>query len=422
MLIEFSVENFLSIKNRMTLSMLASKDSSHEDNLIHYKDNKKDLRALKTAVIYGANASGKTNILKAIGFMSKLLRISHEMQQGRKIRRIPFKLDRSYIDKPSSFDIIFKHEDIKYAYGFSVDEEKVHEEYLYYYPNGRQSLIFERENTVDYRFTIDVELQTQIKDKFDSKNKLYLSTASLWEYEKAKKPFEWLNKNLKIAIDHSDLEAFTVDYTQKNEDANLLVRKYLKFADLGIDNMNISEKEVPDEVLNSLLGMLKDENKSELLEEIRSIEINTIHTGIDEEGKLIDIPFDFTEESDGTQKFFGLLGPWLDVLKKGYVLVVDELDIRLHTLLTKKLITLFHNPEINKKNAQLIFTTHDTNLLDQDLFRRDQIWFTEKREDKSTELYSLDDFSVRKDAKIEKGYLQGKYGAIPYIKGDWSWD
>ena len=133
------------------------------------------------------------------------------------------------------------------------------------------------------------------------------------------------------------------------------------------------------------------------------------------------IEFDLSDESDGTQKLYGLLGMWVSRLEDGGTLVVDELDLRLHSKLTRFLVELFQDPTVNKNNAQLIFTTHDTNLLDQDLFRRDQIWFTEKKSDDSTDLYSLDDFNVRKDAAIEKGYLQGKYGAIPYLKADNLW-
>ena len=148
-----------------------------------------------------------------------------------------------------------------------------------------------------------------------------------------------------------------------------------------------------------------------------------IHKAKDKNGNTISYKFDLDEESDGTQKSFGLLGPWIDALLNGYTIVIDELDIRLHTLLVKKLMEMFLDPDVNKKNAQLIFTTHDTNLLDSDLLRRDQIWFTEKKEDKSTDLYSLYDFGgVRKNISIEKWYLQGKYGAIPILKGDWKWE
>lgn len=416
MLIEFSVENFLSIKDRVTLSMVASKDTSHENNLI--KDTDKGLNVLKTAAIYGANASGKTNVLKAISFFSSLIRNSHEMQQGKKFGLENFKLDRDYKSKPSSFDIIFKVDDVKYAYGFSVTDDKVIDEYLYYYPKGRQSIIFEREDTDQYKFTSDIEKQTQIKDKFHSTNKLYISTASLWEYEKTQAPFNWLKDKLNIFIYHSELQDITIELMKQNESINKRVKSLLKKAVKDIEDIKITEIEI-DPKDNPILKYLNEEARSQLFTDRKLLSVNTFHKMNDSEDL---VQFDLRDESDGTKKLFGLLGPWIEVLDKGETIVVDELDIRLHSHLTRFLVELFHNPEINKNNAQLIFSTHDTNLLDQDLFRRDQIWFTEKKEDKSTDLYSLDDFPVRKDAAIEKGYLQGKYGAIPYIKGDCQWD
>ncbi|KFX54715.1 ATP-binding protein [Clostridium botulinum] len=425
MILEFTVKNFLSIKDEVTLSMVASKDSSFEDNLLPYEDGKKIKNALKSVVIYGANASGKTNILKALGFFSWFINKSHEMQQGRKIPREPFKLDRYYINKPSEFQIIFIHKNIKYLYGFSVTEEEVIEEYLYYYPNGRQSIIFERDRD-DYKFTIDAERQTELKNKFHSKNKLFIATESLWEYEKAKIPFEWLNNYLNIFINHDKLEGYTGSKMHDDEKMNVLVKKYIKLADIGIDNVDVKLRKAEDILNSDLYNVIPDEAKAEILNKIQDrdvLDIKMIHSIEDESGKIINYEFKLDEESDGTQKFFGLLGPWVDALLNGYTIVIDELDIRLHTLLVKKLIQMFLNPEINKNNAQLIFSTHDTNLLDSELLRRDQIWFTEKKEDKSTDLYSLYDFGgVRKNVSIEKGYLQGKYGAIPILKGDWQWD
>lgn len=417
MLIEFSVENYLSIKERITLSMVASKDQTHENNVI--KDVNKGLNILKTAVIFGANASGKTNVLKAINFVFSFLDKSHTMQQGKKILVTPFKLDRACIDKPSSFEIIFKYEEIKYAYGFSATEEKVIDEYLYYYPNGRQSIIFERDETSKYKFTNDAEKQKQIIEKFDSKNKLYLSTANVWEYEKAKLPFNWLTNNLKTIISHENLESLTVSIMKSDKSFEKQIKKL--FSDIIEDIKDIKIEEV--EFDNSqLMKYLSEEAKSKLGDELNSgnlISINTLHK-MNYSDELVE--FDLEDESDGTQKLFGLLGPWVHVLNNGLTLIVDELDIRLHSKLTRFLVELFHNPQINKNNAQLIFSTHDTNLLDQDLFRRDQIWFTQKEDDNSTDLYSLDDFPVRKDAAIEKGYLQGKYGAIPSLKGDCKWE
>lgn len=421
MLIEFSVENFLSINDRVTLSMVASKDKSHENNVIEYKDNKKELKALKTAVIYGANASGKSNVLKAMEFMSSFLKKSHEMQQGKRIGRIAFKLDRSNLKEPSKFDIIFRYKDIKYAYGFSVTEEEVVDEYLYYYPNGRQSVIFERWDTKEYKFTIDIERQNELVGKFHSKNKLYLSTASLWEYEKAKPPFKWICEKLNVIIDHSKLEGVTDNLISNNNKVKTLVKNFLKEADFDIEDLVVSEVPMKEEFKNHVLKLFGDDIKEKFdLEAV--LQVDTVRTGVDENGNPIDVNFEFDEESEGTQKFFALIGPWIEVLLDGSVLVVDELDIRLHTLLVRYLVELFHNPKINIKNAQLIFTTHDVNILDLDMFRRDQIWFTEKKEDKSTDVYSLDDFGVRKDERVKNSYLQGKYGAIPFIKGGNLWE
>ncbi|SFC38543.1 AAA family ATPase [Clostridium uliginosum] len=425
MILEFTVKNFLSIKDEVTLSMVASKDSSFEDNLLPYKDGKKIKNALKSLVIYGANASGKTNVLKSLHFFSWFINKSHEMQQGHKIPQKAFKLDRDCMNEPSEFQIIFIHNDTKYLYGFSVTEDEVVEEYLYYYPNGRQSTIFDRKRD-EYVFTIDIERQTELKNKFHSKNKLFIATESLWEYEKAKIPFEWLSSYLKIFINHDKLEGYTGSKMHDDEKINVLVKKYIKLADVGIDNVDVRLRKSEDILNSDLYNLIPDEAKAEILNKIQDrdvLDIKMIHSIKDKAGNIINYEFKLDEESDGTQKFFGLLGPWVNALLNGYTIVIDELDIRLHTLLVKKLIQMFLDPNINKNNAQLIFSTHDTNLLDSELLRRDQVWFTEKREDKSTDLYSLYDFGgVRKNVSIEKGYLQGKYGAIPVLKGDWQWD
>ncbi|WP_026887577.1 AAA family ATPase [Clostridium beijerinckii] len=423
MLLQFTVKNFLSIKNEVTLSMVASKDSSFEDNLLPYEDGKKIKNALKSVVIYGANASGKSNILKALRFVKNFIKNSHEMQQGIKIQRKPFKLDNRCINEPSEFQILFIHNDVKYLYGFSVTEDEVIDEYLYYYPNGRQSIIFERERD-EYKFTIDVERQSELKNKFHSKNKLFIATESLWEYEKAKVPFEWLSSYLNIFINHDDLEGYTGSSMHNDEKINLLVKKYIKLADVGIDDIDVDIRKSDDIINSDVFKLLSEDVKSQLLKKVQDaniIDIKMIHNAKDKDGNIMNYEFNIDEESDGTQKFFGLLGPWINALLNGYTIVIDELDIRLHTLLVRKLLEMFLDPDVNKNNAQLIFTTHDTNPLDSDLLRRDQIWFTEKKEDKSTDLYSLYDFGgVRKSISIEKGYLQGKYGAIPVLKGDWN--
>lgn len=423
MLLEFTVRNFLSIKEEVTLNMVASKDTFRiEENTVVYENGKNEKRALNIGVLYGANASGKTNILKAMSFVSFFINKSHEMQQGRKIPRVPFKLDSNSLKEPSEFRILFVHEGIKYLYMFSVTETEVTEEYLYYYPNGRQSTIFERKDD-EYKFTSDIERQTELKEKFHSKNKLFLATESLWEYEKAKAPFKWLSEYFDVFIDHEDLEAYTGGAMVESDEINDYVKKYMRYADMDIEDIDVQVKKKSDILSSEIFKMLSDEAKADIIktldeEKTGVLDIKTLHRGVDEKGNAIDIYFNLGQESEGTKKYFGILGPIISVLMNGYTLVIDELDIRLHTLLVMKLVELFLDPEINKNNAQLIFSTHDTNLLDIDVLRRDQIWFVEKKEDKSTDLYSLYDFGgVRKSEKIEKGYLQGKYGAIPYLKG-----
>lgn len=308
---------------------------------------------------------------------------------------------------------------------FSVIETEVVEEYLYYYPKNRQRTIFER-NGDNYKFTVDVEHQNELKNKFHSKNKLFISTESLWEYEKAKKPFKWLSQCFKIFIDHNALGEYTRSSISKDQHVREFIKNYLKIADFDIEDIAIrknknNDNTFIDEGLFDLFDNTDDLDLNFDIEFMKEIidYVQFTHKGIDEKGNKIDVLLNLSEESDGTQKYFNILGTIFDVLNNGYTFAIDELDIRLHTLLVKNIVQLFLNPKINRYDAQLIFTTHDTNLLDSDILRRDEIWFVQKKEDKSTDLYSLYDFGgVRKSDKIEKGYLQGKYGAIPFFKGN----
>ena len=208
MLIQFRVENFLSIKDSVVLSLLASKDNEHSEHLIVNGSK----RYLKSAVIYGANASGKSNVLHAFWFMVNYVLTSHNQQLHKSIERSPFKFDRETPSRPSSFEVIFTTNGIRYAYGFSVTDKAVIEEYLYYYPNGRQAIIFERQNTNDFRFTVDVDEQSMLKNR-TSPNKLYLSVASNWNYSKVIPVLEWFASCLIITkISAADtLNAFDYD-------------------------------------------------------------------------------------------------------------------------------------------------------------------------------------------------------------------
>ena len=399
MLIQFSAENYLSLKEKIILSMLASNDTEHSEHLI---PSQKKESYLKTAVIYGANASGKSNVLNAFWFMVNYVLTSHEKQLHKPIDRIPFKFDKNTLKKPSNFEVIFTVNNIRYAYGFSVTDNEVVEEYLYYYPNGRQAIIFERKNTNEYRFTIDVEEQMALQER-TSANKLYLSVASNWNYKKVVPVFEWF-ASCTILTKNSVANTYGLDAEQLRDDEyRSAITSMLRVADFGIQSLQIKDTEN--------IRRLEKAGKE-------YANIDTIHLVQDENGKAQPFALNMTEESDGTNSYFKLAGIIKNVLDTGGLLVADEMDAHLHPLLTKHLVMLFHSQAYNQNGAQLIFTSHNTNLLDLDVFRRDQIWFTEKDEKSvATDLFSLYDFSVRKDAKIEKGYLIGRYGAIPFIKG-----
>lgn len=432
MLIEFSVENFRSIKDKVTLSMVSSSDKSLDNNSIKTDSLEKD-SLLRSAVIYGANASGKSNIVSAFQFLGRLVSNSHNNQKDTKINTSPFKLDANFLSKPSKFEIVFIKNNTKYVYGVSVTNEKVIDEYLYYYPKGRRANIFKRENTTDYKFTTD-ENEQEFLSKRTLENVLYLSSSTQLNYKKTSEAFDWFNNNLKvISADFISWTEFTVDMLNKDNSLKQSILNALIEADLGIDDISATFEEISMNELQSIkqsafiastsvfspMGDTRMTLVSDGKGSVRRVKIKTTHVILKGKSNELRVPFEFYEESDGTQKIFALIGPWIDALTNGNTLVVDELDTKLHHLLNLFLIRLFHDPTQNKNNAQLIFTTHNTNLLDLDSFRRDQIWFTEKNPDTGrTDLYSLLEFKPRKDQNIQKGYIAGRYGAIPYISDE----
>jgi len=419
MLIEFSIENYRSIKEKVTLSLVASSDKSLDNNLIKNTGlNNDDL--LRSAAISGANASGKTNVLLGINSLVNMVILSSKNQKGEKIDVTPFRLDDNCVSKPSRFEVIFIKDNVKYIYGAAVTTEKVVEEYLYYYPKGRKAIIFTRDINRDpiYIFNTDHKNQKFISTKILD-NVLYLSGATQLNYDKTSVAFDWFKDTLQVIgpTDNPGLKHFTADRLNEDESMKSYIMKGLSEADLGIEDISVLVKNVS---IDDLPSDLSDKIKSLATKgNLKEISIKSIHKGIDVNGNKQKVLFEFDEESEGTIRMFSLIGPWIDALINGHVLIVDELDTKLHHKLSVFLMNLFNNPTQNKNNAQLIFTTHNTNLLDQDLLRRDQIWFTEKNpEFGSTDLYSLVEFSPRSDKNIQRGYLAGRYGALPFINNE----
>jgi len=419
MLLQFSVNNYRSIKDTVTFSMLSS--SKNENSFKVKKYN-----ILNSAVIYGANASGKSNLLRAMAFMGRIvLNKTKVIQSTDTLPHDPFRLNSSTQDASSTFEIVFFIDETKYRYGFELDNTTVYAEWLYADEKGKEAKLFYRDSEdEDYvnkhkfkegnRFFDDKKLEIDILP-----NQLFI-----WECDRtkdgviAKSILKWFSRfNLIDGLDHGGYISYTMkkmeDLTFRNEMINLV-----KTADIGIEDITIEEEEVPLDMIEKM-GLPID-LKEEILKDggLKSVSINTYHKKFDENNNEIGNEiFELDdEESLGTRKFFKMSAPILNTLQEGKILVIDELDASLHPMLTKHLIKLFSDKNINTENAQLIFATHDTNLLKPQIFKRDQIWFTEKDKYGSTALYSILEIKgVRANDDFEKQYIQGKYGAVPYL-------
>ena len=301
MLIQFSVENYLSIKDKVVLSLLSSRDNEHPEHLI--ADGNKNY--LKSAVIYGANASGKSNVLNAFWFMVNYVLTSHNQQLHKTIARSPFKFDPETPARPSSFEVIFTTEGVRYAYGFSVTDKAVTEEY---YPNGRQALIFERKNTKDFRFTVDVDEQNTLKER-TSANKLYLSVASNWSYAKVIPVLEWF-ASCQIITKNSVADAYGIEAEQlKDDDYRRVIASMLRVADLGIQALQMRDSDPAPSQRSDIFA-----------------NIDAIHTVHDANGNACSYALNMAEESDGTNSYFKLIGVVKKALDQGTLLVADEMD------------------------------------------------------------------------------------------------
>jgi len=416
MLVEFTVNNYKSIKDTMKFSMLTS--SKDEGNYFP----KRTYNLLRSSIIYGANASGKSNFLKAMAFMGRFVLNKYKILQSvDTLPYEPFKLCDDTENSSSSFEIVFFINEIKYRYGFEMDNENIYSEWLFADEKGKEAKLFFRDSEKNeyvnpnkfkegYIFFDKKEEKIKVSD-----NQLFIWKCDQDDGEISKKILQWFNKfNMINGVENKGYINFTMEKMENDLFKNEIV-KLVKTADIGIEDIDVEEEEIPSEILEILPDTLKDKL---INDGAKSIKLNTVHNKYDRDGKIIGKTiFELNkEESIGTRKFFDMSAPILDTLKNGKVLIIDELDASLHPILTQYLIKLFHNEEVNINNAQLIFATHDTNLLNRNIFRRDQIWLTEKNKYGATDLYSLAELkNVRKKEDFEAQYIQGKYGAIPYL-------
>lgn len=418
MLIEFSVSNYLSFKDKVTLDMVATTISEFKNSNVVQLDR---VSLLKGAVVYGANSSGKSNLFKAMSTMWRLVKNSFEQSSTSDLGITPFLLSTETEGAPSVFEVLFIVNGIRYRYGFEITNEEIKAEWLFESKKIAEKPLFIREEDgieIYPGFKEGKGLEEKTRD-----NALFLAVVDQFNGVIARRVMSWFTNFVVISgLSHEHYSGVTFDLLDELQ-TKPLMEQFFSDLDLGFDKIKINSKafdpkelpkDMPDEMVKDIVSELEGK-------EFRNV--NTIHKKFNNEN-LLDSGVDFdlrSQESTGTNKLFNISGPIFDVLNEGGTLVVDELDSSLHPLLTLSITKLFNSKEHNPKNAQLIFSTHDTNLFSYGQYRRDQIYFVEKDRFGATDLYSLVEYKeengkkVRKDRSFEADYIEGRYGAIPFV-------
>jgi len=428
MVIEFSVTNFRSIKTKNTLSLVANNQLSDlpENVFPASAPGLKDTRLLNGAAIYGANASGKSNVLKAIAFMQEfILESATARKPGESIRTVPFKLDGVSEGLPTTFEIVFIAQGVRHEYGFSLDNRRVHDEWIRAYPKGVPQNWYRRKlkstESNDYVWNVS---PTNFDDDKDLRAKtrpdtLFLSVAAQFNHTQLSPIYNWFRENLQVLLltpsKASSLARLASNMLAKDPMLAEAFGAILRWADLGINGVRVESRSSVESKLPAATQEVLREFAREYESGTRFPDTLFLHSRSDVE---IDVAFRLEEESAGTQRLFALLAAWIPALATGTCLFVDELGSSMHPLMTRRLVALFGSRGISDSGAQIVFTTHDTTLLDKSVLRRDQIWFTEKDDAGATTLYSLNDYRPRKDEALGRGYLAGRYGAIPFLSSD----
>lgn len=417
MLIEFRVKNFRSLRDEQVLSLIAAKDKTLQDTNTIASGVTETLTLLRSAVIYGANAGGKSNLIKALQYMrGVVVESASSLQPWQSFSVQPFRLDDISSAQPTEFEVTFILDNVRYQYGFTMNVERVVSEHLLVYKSFKPQRWFERYYDPDsgkdvYEFGTGLKGQKNVWENATRSNSLFLSMAVLLNSEQLQPLFNWFANQLVIFNEVTPLSPQPSIQMLRQPEGKKEICNFLNTADISIADINVITRKVQGQAVHFDLVAGKTEVRNQELEEN---ELRFFH--ITEQGKA---EFGLLEESSGTRNYLFLAGPILQILDKGLTLVIDELDTSLHTLLVRRLIRLFHDSELNVNGAQIIFTTHDTSLLDTpDLFRRDQIWFVEKDRKQASTLYGLSEFSPRKQEALGRGYLAGRYGGLPFLE-DW---
>jgi uncharacterized protein len=416
MLIEFTVENFRSFKGPQTFSMVASASAQHSEANTFTAGLKGFASFLKTAAVYGPNAAGKSNLLRALQFMQTLV-INSAATPGGVIRHTPFIFALAQRKEPSRFSVTFAQSGVWYEYGFAMGPERIEEEWLVEHMNVRGRTIFDRrydpkKKDYDWKFSPSLKGQKAVWSEATRPTALFLSTAIQLNSKQLLPVYEWFQKRLVVITGVTALNPTLTLMLLDQPEGKARLLPFLQEADLGISDVTVKREPLPP-------GVGYVPGPQQFLEQVAGsntvnlVRVTLSHEVADVEEKQVGL--DLSEESSGTQVLFRSAGAWLNVFANGEVLLFDEVDTSLHPLLVKFLIQRFHSEASNPNNAQLVFTTHNTSLLDQKIFRRDQIWFVEKDHEASSKLYPLTDFKPRNDEDLERWYMRGRYGALPIL-------
>ena len=417
MLVDFTTSNFMSIKDEACLSLVARPSADRDDTHVvvpKLPEPSSPIRLLRTAAIYGPNAAGKTNLLMAMSAMQAMIKNSSQSMDELPV--VPFEFDPACRERPSVFDVTFILEGVRYQYGFSATKSRVFGEWLFAWPRGRPQAWFERVmDNFDYGPNLPGPKRTwEAATRPDS---LFLSTAVALNSKHLKPVSDWFSESLHVAAAGAWSDSFTTSLCRSGSKNDRITKNdildFLNSADLSVKDIMVVDVEFPAEELPKALPASVREQIEKDVKGKKFPQVFFLH----DVGDGDPIELDLGVESHGTQRLFALAGPWLDVLGKGATIVFDELEDSLHANLVKHLINSFHSTSINPNGAQLIFTTHNTSILNQETFRRDQVWFCERNRRFETELFPLTRFHPRKGFEnLERSYLAGRYGAVPFFR------
>jgi len=427
MLIDYTVSNYRSIYEEQSFNMVAvnSYKEMTDTNIIEYKPN---MSLLKSTAIYGPNASGKSTLLESLDVLRGTVLSSFKFGIDDELPVVPFAFDENSKNEPTMFEITFVEDEIKYEFELVLNKERVLEEYLTAYPKGQPQAWYSRvyneiSELYEYEYSSLLKGKKKTWESATKKNVLFLSTAINLQNDEDNQLmpiYNWFkNKLTPVSIDGWSNEG-TKELCLEEESKDAIVH-FLQLGGIDIKDINVEiakrnnllgkdiEGHKFKEVIQELESLVENQLSKEVLDKMkRDIKITFVHSN----GMTLDLK----EQSDGTKKLFSFASLWIQSLKEGRVLFCDELNDNLHPALVKLLVDLFNDDVFNTNSAQLVFTTHETSILSQEVLRRDQVWFCERDENLSTKIYPLSDFTPRKDIEnIEDSYLIGRYGALPYF-------